>query len=188
MNAVDFIIKDHRTIESMFARYETAANPAEKSDIVEEFTRELAQHAALEEQFLYPLMRFTDEKGPEKAEHSIDEHQEIKELLAAVEKRDTADESWYEKVNEAIKSVRHHVEEEERDVLPRIRESFSEDRLNQLGALMDKAKGLMPTHPHPNVPGYMVTQLLAGPWASIADHARDFFEDLQKKGAERQAG
>lgn len=187
MNAVDFIINDHRNVEAMFARYETAANPAEKSDIVAEFTRELAQHAALEEQFVYPLMRFTDDKGPDEAQHSIDEHQEIKELLAAVEKRDTADEAWYEKVNEAIKSVRHHVEEEERDVLPRISDRFSEDRLNQLGELMEKAKGLMPTHPHPKVPGYMVTQLIAGPWASIADHVRDFFDNLEEKGAKRQA-
>src|SRR5947209_4174308 len=40
-------------------------------------------------------------------------------------------------------------------------------------AAVEKAKSLVPTHPHPLVPGTATAQLVAGPWASIVDHVRD---------------
>ena len=39
--------------------------------------------------------------------------------------------------------------------------------------MVEKAKSLVPTHPHPLVPGTATAQLVAGPWASIVDHVRD---------------
>jgi hypothetical protein len=44
----------------------------------------------------------------------------------------------------------------------------------------ERARGLMPTHPHPNLPGTAVAQLLAGPLASMADHVRDFVDSLKR--------
>ena len=38
---------------------------------------------------------------------------------------------------------------------------------------MEQAKKVVPTHPHPLVPGTATAQLVAGPWAATVDKVRD---------------
>ena len=45
--------------------------------------------------------------------------------------------------------------------------------LATLASIVDKAKSVVPTHPHPLVPGTATAQLVAGPWAAMVDKARD---------------
>jgi hypothetical protein len=47
------------------------------------------------------------------------------------------------------------------------------DTLERLGTVVEEAKKVVPTHPHPLVPGTATAQLVAGPWASIVDRVRD---------------
>ena len=41
--------------------------------------------------------------------------------------------------------------------------------------MVEHAKVVAPTHPHPLVPGTATAQLAAGPWASVIDKVRDLF-------------
>lgn len=50
-----------------------------------------------------------------------------------------------------------------------------------MGRLAEKIKPLLPTHPHPLVPGAATAQLLAGPLLSVADHLRDFLGKLEDR-------
>ena len=45
------------------------------------------------------------------------------------------------KLEELIDAVEHHVEEEESELFPQIREVFDEDELEQLGQELESAKG-----------------------------------------------
>jgi len=69
--------------------------------------------------------------------------------------------------------VREHVAEEEGDVLPKLKEATTADAREKVGSVVEKAKSVVPTHPHPMVPGTATAQLVAGPWATIIDKARD---------------
>ena len=183
MDAIELLKSDHRSVEGLFTKYETAPSPVEKHEIVNEIVRELSIHAAIEEQLLYPLMRFKLENGNAIVDHAIQDHSEVKRLLADIEKLDTTSEDFYEKVQAVMAAIRHHVPEEENDLFPRLTEKVSADQRDKLGSLMEKAKSLVPTHPHPLVPGTAAAQLLAGPWASIADHIRDFVDGMKKKAS-----
>jgi hemerythrin superfamily protein len=41
-----------------------------------------------------------------------------------------------------IEAVEHHVEEEEGEMFPKLREVFEEDELEQLGQALESAKGI----------------------------------------------
>ena len=77
------------------------------------------------------------------------------------------------KVLELQQAVDHHVQEEEGELLPTLRTGLDADRLERMGELFEQMKPLLPTHPHPLVPGTASAQLLAGPLASVADRIRD---------------
>jgi len=168
------IENDHREVEGLFAQYFVAANPQAKDQVVDQIRLALAPHAAAEEILVYPAVRGAVGDGKEQADHAIDEHQEIKRLLSEVDKMSADDPQRDERVRQLQQAVDHHVQEEESTVLPSLRAGLDDQRREQMGDLFQKMKPLLPTHPHPLVPGTATAQLLAGPLASVADRIRDF--------------
>ena len=172
-DVITTIEADHREVERLFAAYATATSPDEKDGLVDQIRLALAPHAAAEEILVYPAVRGASGEGDEQASHSIDEHQEIKRLLSEVDHMSATDPGRDQKVRELEQAVAHHVEEEEGEVLPSLRAGVTAERLEQMGELFSTMKPLLPTHPHPLVPGTASAQLLAGPLASVADRIRD---------------
>lgn len=173
MNVIELLEKDHAEVDELFRR----VNLSEKEDSIEALTRQivhdLSVHAAVEEQFIYPLIRVKVEGGRDLANEAIEEHQEAKRLLAELEKLDAGSADHRATMDKLIDAVRHHVEEEESDVFPKLRDSVNASTLDKLGTLVEQAKKLVPTHPHPLVPGTATAQLVAGPWAATLDKVRD---------------
>lgn len=173
MHAIDLLIEDHRNVDELFRRFQIAEKPETKDEIAEEIVHELSVHAAIEEQFFYPVVRLVLDDGGDLADHSIDEHADVKELLTDVESNDAGSAEHEKAMEKIIEDVRHHVEDEERDIFPPLRDEANDDRLEDLGTVMEQAKNAVPTHPHPLVPGTATAQLVAGPWATMVDKARD---------------
>jgi hemerythrin superfamily protein len=130
-------------------------------------------HAAVEEQFVYPVLRWKVDEGSGLADHAIDEHQEVKRLLADLEKMEPGTAEFSSQMDKLVTAVREHVSEEEGDVLPKLKAATDADLRETIGSLVENAKSVVPTHPHPLVPGTATAQLIAGPWASIVDRIRD---------------
>ena len=173
MDVIDLLTNDHAAVNALFGRFKQASKPETKQELANEIVHELSVHAAVEENFVYPLMRAKLDNGSEKADHAIEEHGEVKRLLADIEKLDPDNADFDKKMEKVTESVRHHVEEEEGELFPELRSNTSPDTREKMGSLVEKAKSVVPTHPHPLVPGTATAQLLAGPWASIVDHVRD---------------
>ncbi len=167
------IENDHREVERLFDAYR-AGPTAEQQDVVDQIRVMLAQHAAAEEILLYPTLRRTAENGDTLADHSIDEHQEIKRLLSELDDLSADDPAQSSTLAELERAVAEHVREEESDVLPALEGRADPERRQRLGELFEDIKPLLPTRPHPGVPGTASAQLLAGPLASVADRIRDF--------------
>lgn len=171
MEITELLSNDHQEVDRLFDRYEATDDPAEQEEIARQVVHDLSVHAAVEEQFVYPLVRVELEGAA--ADHAIDEHQEIKQLLADLEKGEAGTAGHAQTMRKVASTVRHHVEEEEGSVFPRLRSETDEASREKLASIVDKAKGMVPTHPHPLVPGTATAQLVAGPWAAIIDKARD---------------
>jgi hypothetical protein len=107
---------------------------------VERMVKELSIHASIEENELYPLIRAQVPGGEAQVTEGLREHQEAKEVLAELDRMDGEDPNLDGKVMTLIADVRHHVEEEESEVLPKLRRSLDRTALRELGDALRKAK------------------------------------------------
>jgi hemerythrin superfamily protein len=175
-NAVAMLKQDHRTVESLFEKW-TMIRPEEgsgvKRTLVDDVIRELSIHAAIEEQVFYPAVREALPEGHEVVEHSLQEHQEAKELLAELEWLQPGEPGFEDRVGTLIVDVREHVEQEEGKIFPKLEAAIGEQGLERIGEALEKAKKLAPTRPHPHAPARPPANVVAGTAAGALDRVRD---------------
>ena len=177
MDAITILRDDHRKVEKLFKQFEKLAkNDAgaeEKAGVVRQVITELSQHAAIEEQVFYPAVREEAPKTKDSVLESLEEHHIVKWTLSELDGM-TGDETRYDaKVTVLIESVRHHVEEEEGELFPMVREALGRKRLVEIGEAMQTARKSAPTHPHPKAPDTPPGNLVAGAAAGLTDRASD---------------
>jgi hemerythrin superfamily protein len=171
MDGIDLLLKDHREVEQLFASYE-AEEGEKRQEILADIIRELSIHSAIEEAYVYPLIRRQASKGEELVDESEKEHQKVKESLGRLDRK--VDKAHTQEVANQVetlkKNVMHHVEEEETEVFPSFRSAVSQKELDELGKQLREAKQSAPTRPHPNQPSANVLTS----WANgLLDRARD---------------
>ncbi|MFG3340109.1 hemerythrin domain-containing protein [Glycomyces sp. NPDC048151] len=171
---IDVIIKDHRQFEATFTELESHTGHAYgRKELVDHVIAELVRHEVAEEQFVYPVARERLRKGDEIADHEIEEHAEAEEVLKQLEGLGPESPQFEALVKKMIDDVRHHMEEEERDLLPRLREVCDEEELQDLGHKVLAAKEFAPTRPHPHAPDKPPANLILGPGIGFIDKIRD---------------
>jgi hemerythrin superfamily protein len=149
MDAIVLLKDDHKTVEKLFKEFEKAGDRALKTrqQLVQKITEELTAHAYIEEEIFYPAAR---EAVPETTDHvleSVEEHHVVVWMLSELAGMDPADERYTAKVTVLMENVRHHVEEEEQDWFPTVRESMGRKVLQELGEKMAAAKADAPRDP-----------------------------------------
>lgn len=146
MDAIALLTEDHRKVDELFEQLERLQQPTERKELVGRLVEELSIHAAIEEQELYPVMRSAlGDDGPvEEAEH---EHAEVKAMLAALSWMRPEHERFDALVTELVAAVRHHVAEEEQDLLPKLRRFAPAADLKALGERLQQAKAGAPKKP-----------------------------------------
>ena len=128
-DVVDLIMNDHREVERLFD--ELMDEPGKRPNLVPVLTTLLTAHSRAEEAEVYPVA--ADEAGEsEEVAHSQEEHVEADELLAKLAATDPTSPDFDAVLRELVDAVTHHVEEEESDLLPGIREGLSVERLDEL--------------------------------------------------------
>jgi hemerythrin superfamily protein len=169
---VDDIITDHREVEGVFAEIEKGAGGS-KRDLVEHVITELVRHSVAEEQYLYPVARRVLPDGEKIVDHELEEHAKAEQVMKALEETDAEDPKFDELTRELIDSIRHHVEDEEGDLLPKMREACDAEELRDLGEKFENSKKMAPTRPHPSAPDRPPANKILGPGVGLIDRMRD---------------
>ena len=173
-NLVDVIVTDHREVEELFKQLESRQGTAdERRETADKIISELVRHSVAEEMYMYPAARQALPNGDELADHEIEEHAEAERLMKDLEKADASDPSFDEIAEKLIAEVRHHIEDEEKDLLPALRNAYTVEDLDDLGAKVVAAKKRAPTHPHPSAPDTPPANKLLAPGAGLVDRLRD---------------
>lgn len=192
MDAITLLKNDHRDVKKLFNRFEKAGDRAykEKRQLVDDIIEELSTHAAIEEQLFYPVTRQTVPSTEGMALESLEEHHIVKWVLSELEGMDPDDERFDAKARVLIENVRHHIEDEEGEYFPQVRDALGRKALAELGDAMEKAKRAAPTRPHPRSPDTPPGNLLAGTAAGVADRAMAAAKDVIAKinDSRRKAG
>lgn len=174
MNALTLLKQDHQNVDALFKRYEQLAEDApgdEKRHIVDMLIEQLSVHAAIEEQVFYPAVRESVAEAADTVLEGLEEHHVVKWTLSELEKMSPSDERFDAKVRVLTESVRHHAEEEETDIFPKVREALTVEQLNDLGDALETAKKTAPTRPHPRTPDTPPLNIVLGAPIAILDKA-----------------
>jgi hemerythrin superfamily protein len=165
---------DHRTVERLFARFEQLGPRAHKTrrQVADRIVEELSVHAAIEEQVFYPVVRASSDDVDRHVLESLEEHHVAKWLCSEVEGMDPEHERFVPKVTVLIEMVRHHVEEEESDLFPKVRRLVDDELLAELGDALRTAKATAPTRPQPRRPDEPPASLVASGIDALVDRVR----------------
>ena len=142
-DAVELIKSDHRKVEQLFREFEEAGDRAyrTKQELVGQIVEELEVHATIEEETYYPAVEAKAKKeGKELIAEAVEEHHVVKILLGELRSMSSEDEAFDAKVTVLMENVRHHVEEEESELLPQSEKILDTDELTRLGEEMAARK------------------------------------------------
>src|SRR5688500_12540717 len=152
MDAITLLRQDHKAVEKLFKQFEKTTAPAEQRTLAQRIVKELSVHAAIEEMVFYPAIRERVPGAEDTVLESLEEHYIVKWVLHELEDMKPDHERFKAKMTVMMESVRHHVEEEESELFPKVRKALGRKELGELGDALEKAKKTAPTRPHPNAP------------------------------------
>lgn len=124
--------EDHKKVKQLFSEFEKADGRS-KRRIVNEAILELEVHAAIEEEIFYPgVMKAAGEEIMAEAE---EEHHVAKVLMEEIKNCEPSDVHYDAKFTVLAENVKHHIQEEEKEMLPKA-SKIGKDTLERLGEQM----------------------------------------------------
>ena len=140
-HAVAILKKDHDTVKELFEKFEKTNSSAEKERIIAKALEELKLHAAIEEEIFYPAVR--KHVGKDLMNEADEEHHVAKVLIAELD-ANAAPDHRDAKFTVLAENVRHHIKEEENEMLPKAKElDMDFEALGQ--KMLDRKKALKRT-------------------------------------------
>ena len=110
-DAIALLKADHREVEELFAKFESASGDGKKQQIAEKICTELKIHTAIEEEIFYPALEGKIEEDV-LAEAYV-EHDGAKVLINDIMAGGPDDDYYDAKVKVLSEEIEHHVKEEE---------------------------------------------------------------------------
>jgi hemerythrin superfamily protein len=121
-DALTLLKSDHQEVKQLFTRFERANGSTEKERLAKKICNELKLHARLEEEMFYPAVREAISDSDLVTEAEV-EHASAKDLINQIEATSPSDERYDALVTVLAEYVRHHIQEEEGEMFPKVRRS-----------------------------------------------------------------
>jgi hypothetical protein len=116
-HAISILKKDHETVKELFDKFEKSDAMAEKERIIQKAVMELKIHATIEEEIFYPTV--CRELGEDIMNEADEEHHVARLLIAELDAKGGGGIHRNTKFTVLAESVRHHIKEEENEMLPK---------------------------------------------------------------------
>lgn len=138
---------DHKNVQEMFFQFTQLEDDKEKKALVAEIIKELTIHAKAEEEIVYPAVREAAEEADDLMDEADTEHHVVKFLIAELRNMSPKDDHFDSKVTVLCELVKHHVEEEEKEMFEKIKNSGLD--LEDLGKKVLDRKEVLAEKPLP---------------------------------------
>jgi hemerythrin superfamily protein len=130
MDAITMLREDHRAVKKLMGRFDKGDD-----SVVPEILDSLDRHAMLEEEYFYPAVKQALEETDVVLE-SVEEHHVVHLLVSELREMTPEDEAYRAKATVLFENVRHHIDEEEGEMFPQVREVLGRKDLQDLGETM----------------------------------------------------
>jgi hemerythrin superfamily protein len=172
-DALALLQRQHDEIRSRFEEFDGLSSRAskKKDELVKSIITDLVKHAEIEEQVFYPAVRDELDGLGDELDEDLEEHHAAELLLSELDGVSSDAPRFDAKVKVLQENVLHHMEEEESDLFPKVREGLDERRRRELGGAMVELWKVAPTRPHPRTPDTPPGNLIAGVQGAATDVA-----------------
>jgi hemerythrin superfamily protein len=148
-DAIVLLKSDHKELRRLFREFQAASGKAakKKSKLMEQILQMLTIHTYIENEVMYPEVRSLLPGLEDEVLESFEEHH-VADLLSAELYSMPADSERFEaKATVLIENVSHHMEEEEQQFFPKVREQLGRKQLQEIGAKLEEARSKSPKSP-----------------------------------------
>lgn len=114
----DMLRKDHKNVKELFKKFQKTDNTQDKQQLVQTALMELEVHAELEEKLIYPAIR-GKMNDDDLMDEALEEHHVVHGVIGELKKMKPGDERYEAKVTVLSELCKHHIKEEEEEMLPK---------------------------------------------------------------------
>lgn len=148
-DAIVMLTEDHKEIKKLFRRFEAAGDDAAKTkgEIVDKILEALTVHTYIENEVMYPDVRRLLPDLEDDVLESYEEHHVADVLCLELLTMTPSDERFDAKVTVLIEVVEHHIDDEEDEWFPKVRERLGRKRLQEIGLTLNTKRANAPRRP-----------------------------------------
>ena len=147
-DAIVMLKEDHKEVRALFREFrKSSTTKARKGKIVEKLIELLTVHTYIENEVMYPRVPALLPDLEEDVLESYEEHHVADVLVMELVPMTWKDERFEAKATVLIENVEHHIEEEEQEWFPKVREGLTRTQLREIGAELAEAKARAPRRP-----------------------------------------
>src|SRR3954462_13625240 len=130
-DAILLLRDDHKAIRKLFRAFEKAGDDATKAKgkLAKDIIAALTVHTYIENEVMYPEVRELLPDLEDDVLESYEEHHVADTIIEELATMNPEDERFNAKAIVLIENVRHHIEEEESDWFPQVREGLGRNTL-----------------------------------------------------------
>lgn len=145
MDAITLLKKDHDAVETLLTELaeSTPRGVKKRTELLDKIRVELKAHTTIEEEIFYPAFKKHGEKGDDDKMYfeALEEHRAAGDLvLPDLLKTEVASEKFSGRAKVLKELVKHHADEEEKEMFPRAKKLMTKEELVTLGEQMTTRK------------------------------------------------
>ncbi|MFC7361278.1 hemerythrin domain-containing protein [Nocardioides astragali] len=148
-DAIVILRDDHKQIRKVFKDFQSTEDTAtaRKGNLVDTMIELLTQHTYIENEVMYPRVRELLPDLEDDVLESYEEHHVADVLVMELAGMKPTDERFTAKTMVLIENVTHHMDEEEQEWFPQVREGLGRKALQEIGQELIEAKKKAPSRP-----------------------------------------
>ena len=148
-DAIVILKQDHVEIRRVFREFERSSGQshASRGKLVDKMLELLTVHTYIENECMYPRVRELLPEVEDDVLESYEEHHVADVLCMELAAMSPDNERFDAKTTVLIENVTHHMDEEEEEWFPKVRDALGRKQLQELGAEMIELKKKAPRRP-----------------------------------------
>jgi len=136
MSIRELLLMDHTKADILFREILNAQDPQKIQEYFGQLYKDIKVHGTAEEQVLYPAIR----PYYEHTQEIFDQTDEVMDMLDEIKPLDPASSEFKAEIEQLRTAVRTHINQEENDIFPKLRDNFSHEQLLQMATEFKTAK------------------------------------------------